>query len=167
MSDILNHSYTEYMSARHRLEGKKMKKIVVAVSGGFDPVHVGHIRMFAAARRLGNFLIVIINNDNWLRKKKGAPFLPEQERKEIIESLRMVDGVVLTRHPKNPSDMSVSEALRRIRPQVFANGGDRTRNNIPEVAVCRELGTRMVFSVGGKKIQSSSWLLKKFVRNQK
>lgn len=138
----------------------RKKKIVVAVSGGFDPIHPGHIRMFEQARKLGDELVVILNNDNWLMKKKGFVFMPEKERREVIQALRMVDRVIITKHKPNTSDMSVNEALRRLRPDVFANGGDRVKTNIPEVPVCEQLGCKMVFGIGkGGKIQSSSWLL--------
>ena len=137
-----------------------MKKTVVAVSGGMDPIHVGHIRMFKKAKSLGDELVVILNNDNWLKKKKGFVFMPEKERKEIIEALASVDRVVLTGHKKNPTDMSVCVELKKIKPDIFANGGDRTRKNIPEVAVCEEIGCKMVFGIGdGGKVQSSSWLV--------
>jgi D-beta-D-heptose 7-phosphate kinase/D-beta-D-heptose 1-phosphate adenosyltransferase len=101
---------------------------------------------------------VILNSDNWLIKKKGYVFMPEKERKAILEALRVVDKVVLTRHKKDDPDGSVCKALYQIRPDIFANGGDRNKENIPEVAVCNELGTKMVFNVGGGKVQSSSWL---------
>ena len=146
---------------------KKMdtKKIptVVAVSGGFDPLHVGHVRMFQEARKLGEKLVVILNNDNWLRKKKGVVFMPQRERKELIKALSAVDDVVITNHARNPEDMSVCDTLKRVRPHIFANGGDRTKNNIPEIPVCKAINCKMVFGVGkGGKIQSSSWLLGKY-----
>lgn len=141
---------------------KKKKKIIVAVSGGFDPIHIGHVRMFERAKALGDELVVILNNDNWLKKKKGFSFMPEKERKEVIEALRAVDRVVITGHRPNDKDPSVSRELRAIRPDIFANGGDRKLDNIPEVAVCGALGCAMVFNIGkGGKIQSSSWLLTK------
>jgi D-beta-D-heptose 7-phosphate kinase/D-beta-D-heptose 1-phosphate adenosyltransferase len=147
---------------------KKKKKIVVAVSGGFDPIHIGHVRMFERARALGDELVVILNNDNWLKKKKGFSFMPEKERKEVIEALRVVDRVVLTKHKPNDKDVSVVRALREIKPDIFANGGDRKLDNIPEVAVCDALGCRMIFNIGqGGKIQSSSWLLKKHFERAK
>jgi len=142
---------------------RKKKKIIVAVSGGFDPVHVGHIRLFKEAKKLGDELVVILNNDNWLLKKKGYVFMPENERKEVIEAIRWVDRVILTSHPPDPEDMSVSEELRKLKPDIFANGGDRTSENIPEIKVCQEINCKMVFNVGGEKIQSSSSLLKKFL----
>ena len=137
-------------------------KIVVVVSGGFDPLHIGHVRMFEEARALGDKLIVVINNDNWLKKKKGYAFMPQEERLEIIRGLRAVDEVVFTDHGENPHDMSVCSMLRTIQPDIFANGGDRKPDGdpVPEVDVCQELGIEMVYNVGtGGKVQSSSWLV--------
>ena len=136
------------------------KKIVVAVSGGFDPIHIGHIRMFREAKKLGTKLVVILNNDNWLIKKKGFVFMNQKERKEILESIIYVDKVFLTMHTKDTYDMSICKELKVIRPDIFANGGDRTYDNIPEVDTCKEIRCKMIFSVGGKKVQSSSWLTK-------
>ena len=146
---------------------QKKRKRVVVVSGGFDPVHVGHVRMFEAAKKLGDELVVILNNDHWLRKKKRHVFMPEHERREVIASFRCVDRVVLTGHGPDPTDMSVAAELQRLKPDVFANGGDRFAKNIPEVAVCNALGCKMVFRVGrGGKVQSSSWLLTNYLKNK-
>lgn len=143
---------------------KKDNKIIVAVSGGFDPIHIGHVRMFREAKRLGDKLVVILNNDNWLCHKKGYAFMPEKERAELLRHIRWVDEVVLTNHQPNPDDISVTQELRKIKPHIFANGGDRKRGNIPEVMACNELGIKLAFNVGANgKIQSSSWLLEKFV----
>lgn len=132
---------------------------IVAVSGGFDPIHIGHVRMIREARALGDFLVVILNNDHWLMHKKGCVFMPEAERKEILEALEGVGQVVLTKHKPHDSDRSVCEALREIRPTIFANGGDRFADNIPEAILAKELGIELVFGVGrGGKVQSSSWL---------
>ncbi len=147
------------------MQKSKKKKIVVAVSGGFDPIHIGHIDMFYEAKALGDELVVILNNDNWLQKKKGHVFMPQEERKEIIEALKPVDRVALTEHEPDPSDMSVCQALEKLRPDIFANGGDRHKHNIPEVATCEKIGCRMVFNVGKRgKIQSSSWLVGKYMK---
>lgn len=163
-------------SNRRGFAKNKKTKIVVAVSGGFDPIHIGHIRMFEKAKEYGHELVVILNNDNWLTKKKGHPFMPEKERKEVIEALRVVDRVFLTRHGKNPKDMSVSKELRAIKPHIFANGGDRNEANAADptsslykdLNACKELNIEMVFNVGkGGKVQSSSWLLKKHQERSK
>ena len=150
-------------SPMRRHSGKE--GIVVAVSGGFDPLHVGHVRLFQEAKKLGHKLVVILNNDHWLRQKKGYVFVPERERAEVIRAIQYVDRVVLTKHPSDPSDMSVCAELRRVRPHIFANGGDRTKANIPEVPTCQAIGCKMVFNVGrGGKVQSSSWLLREYLK---
>ena len=143
----------------------KKKKIVVAVSGGFDPLHIGHVRLLKEAKSFGDELVVILNNDNWLKRKRGFVFMPQQERKEIIKSLKWVNKVILTKHSAHSEDMSVNAELRKIKPNIFANGGDRIRNNIPEVAVCKEINCKMIFNVGKSgKVQSSSWLLENFLK---
>ncbi len=135
------------------------EEIIVTVSGGFDPIHVGHIRMIQEAAKLGDKLVVIMNNDNWLKTKKGHAFMPEDQRKEIIEAIAGVHEVVLTKHELGCDDISVCEALREIEPHVFANGGDRFADNIPEAILAKEMGIETVFNVGrGGKMQSSSWL---------
>lgn len=151
----------------------KKKQIIVVVSGGFDPLHAGHVRLFNHAKKLGDKLVVIVNNDNWLFAKKGFVFMHDKERKEIIEGMRAVDKVVISRHPKNPKDMSIIAELKKLKPDIFANGGDRTKNDAnkknsslnPEQVLCRKLRIRMVFNVGhGGKIQSSSWLLERHAK---
>lgn len=132
------------------------------VSGGFDPIHIGHVRLLQEAKKLGDELVVLLNNDNWLELKKGFVFMPENERKEIIEAFHFVDRVVLSSHQKGTTDISVIEDLKVLRPHVFAKGGDRNSGNIPELAICNELGCVIVNDVGwGGKVQSSSELVKK------
>lgn len=141
---------------------KKTKKVVM-VSGGFDPVHVGHVRMFNEAKKLGDELIVVLNNDNWLMFKKGFVFMPEAERKEIIEAFRAVDKVVLTSHEPNTTDISVCHEIELLKPNIFANGGDRKPDGdpVPEVELCKKLGIEIVYNVGhGGKVRSSSELVK-------
>lgn len=138
--------------------------ITVAISGGFDPLHIGHVEMMKEAKELGDKLIVIVNNDNWLTAKKGHPFMPELERKAIIEAIKYVDEVVLTKHEPSPTDMSVCAELEEIKPDIFANGGDRKPDGdpVPEVELCNKLGIKLVYNIGKSgKIQSSSWLIKK------
>jgi len=138
-------------------------RLVVAVSGGFDPVHRGHIRYFKEAKRLGNYLIVLLNSDEFLVRKKGKPFMNFEERKEILEAIKYVDEVVKVMD----EDDSVAKTLEMVKPDIFAKGGDRIKSNLPksEIDVCQRLGIRMVFGVGGGKIQSSSWLLSKTVKH--
>ena len=128
----------------------------VAVSGGFDPIHKGHVRMIRAASAFGS-VIVIANSDDWLMRKKGYVFMPFEERAEILESIK---GVIAVYEAKD-DDNSVCESLREIKPTMFANGGDRKDDNVPEVALCDELGIKLIWNVGGEKIQSSSWLVEK------
>ena len=138
----------------------------VAVSGGFDPLHIGHVRLFKAARKLGHKLVVILNNDKWLKNKKGYVFMPQKERAELLRALPVVDKVVITDHKKGDVDISVCRAIEKLKPAIFANGGDRFKSNIPEVAVCKRLGIKMIFNVGkGGKVQSSSWMMKGAGRN--
>jgi len=135
-----------------------MAERVVAVSGGFDPLHVGHLRMIQAAAKLGSRLVVIVNDDDFLVRKKGYAFMPLAERMEIVRGLRDVDDVVAA----VDRDQTVCETLRLVKPHVFANGGDRRdAADIPETVVCRELGIEMVFNVGGGKVQSSSELVQR------
>lgn len=149
---------------------KTKKKIVVAVSGGFDPIHIGHVRLFSAARKLGDELVVILNNDHWLKKKKGYVFMTQYERKEIIEALRPVDRVVVSTHKPNSKDMSVVRELSALRADIFANGGDRKPGNLrsEEGRTVAAYGGQEVFNVGrGGKIRSSSQLLQRYVRIHK
>jgi len=154
---------------------KKSKKVVM-VSGGFDPIHIGHIRYIQEAQKLGDKLIVVLNNDNWLRAKKGKEFMPELERKEIIEAIAGVDEVIISSHPKNPKDMSISKELIKIRPHIFAKGGDRDEkdSNNPKSSLYKEkkvnkkLGIDIVYNVGyGGKVRSSSDLLKAYSKKIK
>ncbi len=139
------------------------------VSGGFDPVHIGHVRMFEEAKKLGDELVVVINNDNWLKLKKGYVFMPEHERKEIIKAFKAVDRVILSKHKKDTNDMSVCFELKKIKPHIFANGGDRNQKDAknPDSSLYRErkihkkLGIKMVYNVGrGGKVRSSSELIR-------
>ena len=137
------------------------KPVIVAISGGFDPIHIGHVRMIQEAAELGDELVVILNNDNWLRFKKGFVFMPQEERKEILEAIRGVTRVVFTDHEPDTNDISVTNALREVRPHIFANGGDRKPDDVPvpEEVLCEELGIKTVYNVGrGGRVQSSSLL---------
>ena len=134
---------------------------IAVVSGGFDPVHSGHINLFRSAYELFNRkIVVLLNSDEWLTRKKGKPFLPVEERKIIIESMSMVDRVVLF----DDSDNSCCDGLERVKQLypmdtvVFCNGGDRTKENIPEMRV---EDIEFKFGIGGEnKANSSSWILR-------
>jgi D-beta-D-heptose 7-phosphate kinase/D-beta-D-heptose 1-phosphate adenosyltransferase len=131
------------------------EKPLIAVSGGFDPVHIGHVRMIQDASRYGNVMI-IMNSDDWLERKKGYVFMPWEERAEIMGNIK---GVVMVTQVDD-EDGTVCEALKRHKPDAFANGGDRKTDNTPEMDVCEELGIQMMWAVGGNdKPQSSSWLV--------
>lgn len=131
-----------------------MANKTIMVSGGFDPIHIGHIRMILDASKYGD-VVVVANSDDWLMRKKGYVFMPWEERAEIISSIR---GVVSVERVDD-SDNSVCEAIDRLRPDYFANGGDRKIGNTPEVSLCGKLGINLVWNVGGDKIQSSSDLV--------
>lgn len=145
------------------------KKKVVAVSGGFDPVHVGHVHLFRDAKALGDKLLVILNDDEWLMRKKGYVFMPAAERKELLESIQYVDEVVI-REPRETYD--VAHMLEKLSIDIFANGGaDRSAETEvpePEPLVCRAKGIEMVFNVGDTdKPQSSSWLVRNLAQQVK
>ena len=135
---------------------------VVVVSGGFDPLHSGHIDYLEGAKQLGDKLIVALNSDEWLTRKKGRPFMPFEERARILETMDMVDNV----WGFDDKDGSAVEALENAKKAyehaeiIFCNGGDRTKDNIPEMSVA---GVEFVFGVGGSnKSNSSSWILKEW-----
>tara|TARA_R100000458_G_C8112448_1_gene134680 strand:- start:68 stop:565 length:498 start_codon:yes stop_codon:yes gene_type:complete len=131
-----------------------MSSKTICVSGGFDPVHIGHLRMIQEAAEYGH-VIVIVNSDDWLMRKKGYIFMPFEERCEILRGFTATGETTFV----DDTDGTVCEALRRIKPDYFANGGDRKTNNTPEMDVCEELGIEMLWGVGGGKIQSSSTLV--------
>ena len=155
------------------------RKNIIILSGGFDPVHIGHIRMFREASNLGHHVIVGLNSDGWFIRKKGKPFMPFEERKEVLESIQYVNQVL----PFDDSDDTACDLIRKVRNLYnqddfdynpsdvghagfldyykiyFANGGDRTTKNVPEMGVCKELDVTMLWGVGGGKIQSSSDLI--------
>lgn len=139
------------------------KKLAI-VSGGFDPVHVGHLELFERAKSIADDLFVIVNDDAFLERKKGKPFMPLNERLKIIESLKPVTMVV----ESSDEDNTVCNTLEWIRAlyknkykhMMFCNGGDRTnKQDTPEHIRCEQLGIKPVYGLG-EKIQSSSWLTK-------
>jgi cytidyltransferase-like protein len=140
-----------------------MRKVVIT-SGYFNPLHIGHINLIKEAKRMGDFLVVIVNNDKQVKIKGSVPFMPEQERIEIIKALRYADDVVLSLD----EDGTVIESLKMVAEKYpgelfFAKGGDRNLDNIPESEkeICKKFNIKVVSNVGGSKVQSSSWLLSK------
>jgi len=130
---------------------------IVCTSGGFDPLHIGHVRCIQeSAQILASILVVIVNGDGFLVRKKGKPFMPHDERMEIIAALEGVDYVV----GWDDGSQTVTGALQLILPNYFTKGGDRdSSKNVPEFDLCAEIGCKVVFNVGGGKIQSSSDLI--------
>ena len=124
---------------------------IVAVSGYFDPIHVGHLEYLRLSKKLGDKLVVIVNNNHQCVLKKGKPFMDEKDRVEIVRSLEMVDEAFLS----IDDDKSVCKSLEKIKPHIFANGGDRSTGEVPESTVCKKYNIQMTDGLGDK-IRSSS-----------
>jgi cytidyltransferase-like protein len=150
--------------------------VVLIVSGGFDPDHVGHVRLVRAAKALfphnKTYLVAVLNNDEWLRrfKKNGLVVSKVEERKEKLEEWRSVAEVRVTKHAPGTDDRSICASLQELRDEfpnqriVFCNGGDRTLTGggeIPEAALCKLLDIEMVFGIGGGKADSSSQIVER------
>tara|TARA_Y100000401_G_scaffold92689_1_gene78789 strand:+ start:379 stop:984 length:606 start_codon:yes stop_codon:yes gene_type:complete len=149
---------------------KKKKYKVMLVSGGFDPVHKGHLEMIAHAREQAEEVWVILNNDRWLRQKKGQEFMNSEEREYIMSQVKGVTKTFIL-DPRTPTDKTACDgiysAIMAYRREfngkmrmAFGNGGDRVEGNIPEADYCDSMGVDMVWGLG-KKVQSSSWLLER------
>ena len=126
-----------------------MKK--VAISGYFDPIHVGHLEYIEMSKKLGDYLIVIVNNNKQCVLKKGKPFMDEMDRMKIVKAIKWVDEVFLS----VDQDGTVCKSLKKIKPDIFTNGGDRHNKECPEAVVCRKYGIEL-FDGLGDKIRSSS-----------
>jgi len=142
---------------------------IVIVTGGFDPIHSGHIHYIKAAKTLGDILVVGVNSDDWLKRKKGKSFLPINERLVIMDNIKSVDMVITF----DDSDNSAKDAILKVRNTfpndkiVFANGGDRTPENIPEMDIVDD-NLEFKFGVGGEfKKNSSSWILDQWKSGKK
>lgn len=133
-----------------------MSNTIVVVSGYFDPLHVGHIEYINKASKLGDKLIVIVNNDHQAKLKKGKSFIPCSERVKIVRELSSVDLAI----ESCDEDRTVCKTLSLLHPHIFANGGDQNNDTIPEREVCDKMGIKLVDGLGNK-IQSSSWLLER------
>ncbi len=137
---------------------------IVLITGGFDPLHSGHIKYFEEAKKLGDQLIVGLNSDEWLTRKKGRPFMRWEDRLAVVKNIRGVNWTVQF----DDSDGTAKDAIRKVRLNypsdtiIFANGGDRTSSNIPEMDIVDD-NLQFVFGVGGEnKMNSSSWILEEW-----
>jgi cytidyltransferase-like protein len=138
-----------------KLKKGSKKPVVVAVSGYFNPLHVGHLEMIERAKKLGDRLVVIVNNDYQVKLKGSVPFMPQADRLRIVKALRDVDQVFLS----IDQDKSVCKSLAKIKPDIFANGGDRhSIGDVPEYPLCRRLKIKMVDGLG-QKIRASSEII--------
>ena len=152
------------------LENKMIKKYDYAlVSGGFDPVHVGHLRMFKDALRFSDNVVILLNNDEWLIKKKGKPFMNERQRKEILDQFKGISKVIIQKSSDKSSSSAIEEfAFNNPKKLIcYCNGGDRNNiQNIREAEICQKLKIDLQFGVGGEeKIESSSQLTKNYLGN--
>lgn len=129
----------------------------IALSGGFDPLQIGHIRMIQDAACFGK-VIVLLNSDEWLKRKKGYAFMPFAERKEILDNIRHVHCVL----PAQDGDETVANSIYMLRDTLsyFGNGGDRWQSSTPEQTICEKYGIQVIYGLGGYKVQSSSELVK-------
>ena len=144
--------------------GEQKMSDIILVSGGFDPIHSGHIKLINEANKYGD-VVVLLNSDAWLRNKKGKEFLPYDERKIIMQNIKGVLDVL----EFNDDDKTCIEGLRKARKKYFnkkikfANGGDRNDNTTPETTFCIKNNIEALWGIGGSnKSNSSSWILKKW-----
>ena len=140
---------------------------VIVISGFFNPLHIGHIDYISSARNLGDFLIVIVNSDDQGKIKGSVPFMNQDDRLRIIRNIKGVDRSVISIDEDGSVCQTIREEYKRLKndpffeDMIFANGGDRKEGGVPEDILENELGIRMVYNVGGEKVQSSSELIKK------
>ncbi len=145
------------MNRPKKVRKKPKKPVVVALSGYFNPLHVGHLEMISKARKLGDILVIIVNSDYQVKLKGRFPFMNQADRLKIVGAIKGVDRVFLS----IDKDASVCKSLNKIRPDIFANGGDRHNlNDVPEYSLCQKLNIKMIDGLG-KKIRASSEIIKK------
>ena len=141
------------------------KKKLCLVTGGFDPVHSGHIQYLKESKKLADYLVVGLNSDDWLKRKKGCAFMPWDERNEILKNIIFVDDVIFFDDQDNSASDAILKCLDMSEKVIFANGGDRGKDNIPELDKFKDNDcVEFVFSVGGdNKKNSSSWIIENFI----
>lgn len=150
------------LKIKNQMEGKK----IVITSGYFNPLHIGHINLIRESKKLGDFLVVLVNNDKQVKLKGSVPFMKEQERLEIVKALRYADEVILSVDKDATQAKSLKLIANKYKGDLcFAKGGDRNFDNLPESEkdVCKKFNIKVLNGVGGDKVQSSSWLLKNTV----
>jgi D-beta-D-heptose 7-phosphate kinase/D-beta-D-heptose 1-phosphate adenosyltransferase len=138
----------------------------ILLSGGFDPLHIGHVQMMQNAAKIAR-VIVAVNTDEWLMRKKGYIFMPEAQRIQIVQAIEGVDYAFSMRdmppigdNPGSDDDNTACAAIRYLSPDFFGNGGDRKLGAVPEDDVCASYGCKQIYGLGGNdKPQSSSWLV--------
>lgn len=144
-----------------------MRKVVVT-SGYYNPIHIGHVSLMREAKKLGDFLVVVVNNDKQVKAKGSIPFMSEKERVEIVRAIKYVDETVLSIDNDKTVIKSLESVFKKYQDKelCFAKGGDSNFENVPEADVCKKFGAKMVLGVGGGKVQSSSWLIKNASKNR-
>ncbi|MEM2547214.1 MAG: adenylyltransferase/cytidyltransferase family protein [Candidatus Bathyarchaeia archaeon] len=152
------------MSSKVQNDAIKERKILV--SGFFDPLHRGHIAYLKEAKNLGGKLVVLVHRDECCIRKKGYCFMPLEDRMSVLKAIRYVDEVIVC----GPNcDLTTCDALLKVKPAIFAKGGDRNPENMPqcELEICKKPGIEIVYGMGGQKVQSSSWLVENYKKRLK
>lgn len=140
------------------------KDRIIMMGGAFDPLHLGHLMSFQAAKALGGKLIIVLDGDDWLQQKKGINFMPAEDRLAVIKELRCVDDAFIV------SGGDHSELILALKPDIYAHGGDKdSLDKLPprEIEACKKVGSQLIFGLGGLKIRSSSEILRRWVDFQK
>jgi len=135
-----------------------MSDKIIAISGGFSPLHEGHVDMIEAASEYGR-VHIYLNSDDWLRRKKGYVAIPFKTRARILMAMKGVEMVI----PASDEDDTVCKTLRMFKPDMFGNGGDRKEENTPELVTCMDWGIKPIFNLGGEKVNSSTDIIKNII----